>query len=73
MDADQCSDGRSVSMKDVYNRVSLDDGSSGIFGLACFVTNEAITYSLVVFSHSLLLFLQGSKEYNWGLNSLRLE
>ena len=25
MDADQRSDGRSVSMKDVYNRVSIDD------------------------------------------------
>ena len=25
MDADQCSDGRSVSMKDVYNRASIDD------------------------------------------------
>ena len=60
-------------MKDVYNRVSIDDGLSGMFGLACFVTNEAITYSLVVFSHSLLLFLQGSKEYNWGLNPLRLK
>ena len=35
------------------------------------MTNEAIAYSLVVFSHSLLLFFQGSKEHNWGLNPQR--
>ena len=37
------------------------------------VTTEAITYSLVVFSHSLPLISQGSTEYNCGLNPLTLK
>ena len=37
------------------------------------MTTEAITYSLIVFSHSLPFILHGFIEYNCGLNPLSLK